>query len=495
MTETPQKSIQQLIKDGEYLSAYDLASQLLEQDPDNENLVYYSILSLARSGALTQAQTRYSQSKLASLDNEDYLSLGARLSKDSALSGPLADRKSGLEDAARQYEQIYHKTGGDYPAVNAATLYFLSGDLGKAHSLAEQVLDICKNQGKKQGLGEYYRLVTIAEANLVLGKTENIAELLLEATKHISDDWSARSITQKQLSLLLPEQTDRSLLQALNPPQVIHFCGHLISKDTSNSRFKPENEPVVRNTIIHELNRLNVGFGYGSLASGADILFAEALLERNAHLHVILPFNMEEFVDISVKPAGKEWVVRFENCIKQAKTITYATEDEYLNDDSLFHYTTRLAMGLAIQKCDDLNLSPIQIAVWDNKPPEGIAGTAADIYFWHEKKLPAILISSSTGELLPQPTDVKFISSESPPRSRHPMAMLFGDIKGFSKLTDRELLIFVEEVLGAISKALEPFENSIHSVNTWGDGIFIVLRDTIQAAEGGRTVRNGPDAP
>ena len=45
-------------------------------------------------------------------------------------------------------------------------------------------------------------------------------------------------------------------------------------------RLTATNEELVRGAIAAALERFEVGFGFGSLASGADILFAEELLAR-----------------------------------------------------------------------------------------------------------------------------------------------------------------------------------------------------------------------
>jgi class 3 adenylate cyclase len=60
--------------------------------------------------------------------------------------------------------------------------------------------------------------------------------------------------------------------------------------------------------------------------------------------------------------------------------------------------------------------------------------------------------------------------------------MLFGDIKGFSKLDDRQLPIFVQDVLGAMATVLERYSSRLCFRNTWGDGIYLVFDDLLQAA-------------
>lgn len=62
-----------------------------------------------------------------------------------------------------------------------------------------------------------------------------------------------------------------------------------------------------------------------------------------------------------------------------------------------------------------------------------------------------------------------------PAAGRTIRAMLFGDVKGFSKLKDAELPRFVEHVLGRFARVLARFGSDIRFRNTWGDGLFVVL--------------------
>jgi len=475
--------IQTLIRKGEYLSAYDMASTILKEDTDNTDYQYLSILALARSGALNQAEKIYYNTSLSKSTNEDHQALGARLAKDKALKGRTGESVELLQDAASKYEAIYNNTGGDYPAVNAATLYYLAGKQQKARLLANAVIDLCTKQGELEGLGEYYRLATLAEAYLVLECTDKAKDMLEQAVAYAGSDWSSLSGTRKQLALLLRETDAETILAPLASPTVIHFCGHMITPDDDNGRFPPQCESAVQEAINAELEKLNVGFGYGSLANGADILFAEALLKRGAAVHIVLPFDIDEFIEISVKPAGSEWVKRFESCINQASTVTYATDDRYLGDNALFHYATRLAMGLAIQKAQHVSGHIEQISVWDGELGSGPAGTAADISYWRSKGYPVSLIHSRSGHQLDTPPEKPEADFEAAEGERHPYAMLFGDIKGFSKLKDAELPPFVEHVIGTISKVLSEYDSDIRFQNTWGDGIFIVMNDTTRAAQ------------
>jgi class 3 adenylate cyclase len=68
------------------------------------------------------------------------------------------------------------------------------------------------------------------------------------------------------------------------------------------------------------------------------------------------------------------------------------------------------------------------------------------------------------------------------PTSRRTRAMLFGDIRGFSRLADAELPRFVDIVLGAFAKVIDGYGIDVLLANTWGDGLYLVFDNAGQAA-------------
>src|SRR5262249_909104 len=148
----------------------------------------------------------------------------------------------------------------------------------------------------------YYVAATRAEALLVLGRSADAAAELARAAG-LSDDLAARATTRRQLRLIAQARDiPETVLAALAPPVVIHFTGHMTAAPGVQGRFPAASEARVASEVATLLDRHGVGFGYGSLASGADILFAEALLARGAELHAVLPFEREEFKAVSVAP-------------------------------------------------------------------------------------------------------------------------------------------------------------------------------------------------
>ncbi|MEA2442469.1 MAG: hypothetical protein QOH76_3893, partial [Thermoleophilaceae bacterium] len=242
--------------------------------------------------------------------------------------------------------------------------------------------------------------------------------------------------------------------------------------------FPPEAEREVAARIEAEVSREPPGYAYGALASGADILWAEALLRHGAELHVVLPFSRDEFVEASVAPAGQDWVDRFDRCMEAATSVTYATDDAYLGDAVLFGYSTELAMGLALLRASYLDASVRQLAVWDGGPALGQAGTAIDVGRWQRAGRRACVIAPP-GDAEPPPA----APGGDPASGRVVRAMLFADVKGFSALSDGQAASFADHVLGAFARVLDRYDAEIEHRNTWGDALYVVLKSTPSAAE------------
>jgi class 3 adenylate cyclase len=262
---------------------------------------------------------------------------------------------------------------------------------------------------------------------------------------------------------------------------VIHYAGHRIGTQLSEAQAAALAPRIDAILAAHE-----VGIGFGSLASGGDIVIAEALLKRGADLNLVFPFRLDEFRDISVRPAGGRWLERFESCLARARSQHFATDDSYLGDDSLFGYTSRLAAGLTLQRAASLDAAARLVAIWDGGGPgrqSPVAGTAVDVGLWHSLGLPADVLTPQGQEIDPGLAPAPQTGLADIVGKRVPRALLFGDIKGFSKLVEKQLPVFAERILGAVAGTLERYGAAIEVRNTWGDGLYIVVSDAETAAD------------
>ena len=475
---------------GELLTAFDFAERGLAEHPDDLWLKHRAVLALARAGATAEAARRFDEYGLRGVEDEDVASLQARISKDLALAADGDERRREAAEAAELYATVFARTGGYYPAVNAATMRLLSGDAGAARELAATVLALLAAGGEES----YYAAASEAEAHLLRGDAQAAATALARAAELHGEDYGAVATTRRQLRTICElTGVDPRLLAVLAGPAVVHFCGHRIADEHEQGRFPAAAERAVAERIAEVVARHPVGFAYGSLASGADILWAEALLEAGSELHVVLPFAREEFIARSVASSGGGWVERFDRCAAAATTLRYATDDAFLGDDVLFRYGTELAMGLALLRARYLDADLRQLAVWDGGPAAGAAGTSIDIASWHRggravtwvtPEAPARVHDcereaepAGVGEGAPANGDAAATAGH-----RVVRAMLFGDVKGFSKLTDEQLPVFAARVLGGFAEALRRHGSEVAFANTWGDAVYVVLSDVYAAA-------------
>jgi class 3 adenylate cyclase len=460
---------------GELLVAFDLAERALDEHPRDPWLQHRAVLALARAGSTDEAQRRFDSYGLGSVEEEDVQALQARLAKDVALAADGTERREGARLAGGLYAEIFDRTGGYYPGVNAATLMLIAGAPADAARLADRTLAVLGDQDPSS----YYVAASEAEALLVLDRLPDARQALARAMELHGDDWGALSTTRRQLRSICDEAGhDTEWLSVIAGPSIVHYCGHRIAPSDARGRFPATAESLVAARIAAEVERDRPGFGFGSLASGSDILFAEALLAVGAELHVVLPFAADEFVKFSVADGGPAWVERFQRCLAAATSVSYATDDAFLGDDVLFRYASELAMGLALLRGRFLDAPVRQIAIWDGEPAHGNAGTAVDVATWERGGRSQVVIAPVDAPALPAAS----VGSHDGALHRVVRAMLFSDIRGFSKLTDEQLPRFATHVLGALAEALDRHAEAIEYRETWGDAIYAVLTDPVRAA-------------
>ena len=124
-----------------------------------------------------------------------------------------------------------------------------------------------------------------------------------------------------------------------------------------------------------------------------------------------------------------------------------------------------------------------QLALWDGDPPLGAASTAIDVTTWQRRGRPTSIVTPLGERLVAAPT-----FPTRPPDSATTFApgragnTLRPTPRHFSKLTDEELPRFADRVLGAFAAVLERHGEHILHRNTWGDALYVVLRDGSGAA-------------
>lgn len=255
------------------------------------------------------------------------------------------------------------------------------------------------------------------------------------------------------------------------------FCGHMF-----NAGSQAERELAAR--VADAIADHDVRVGYGPLACGADIVIAEALLAAGRELQAVLPFCEEDFIAESVVSGGADWLPRYHACLKRAAGVHFATPGAFVGDDNQFAYNSRYAMGLAALRAQIDGAARLQLAVVSDKiaslSATGIAGTVADIKLWQGMGGETVTIPAG-----PVPRDLSFpphqkIGSGTKRRIR---SILFADYKGFSRLGERELVLFMDLVMGRIARVLNRHGDHVEFRNTWGDSLYAIIDKPGRAAQ------------
>lgn len=190
------------------------------------------------------------------------------------------------------------------------------------------------------------------------------------------------------------------------PKNILHFCGHIISND-QNGRFPKNNQAVLIEAVAAFIGQKKIDYAYGSLAAGSDILIAEALLEQQAEVHIVLPYDKEKFIENSVRCAGNDWQPRFQSALTSATTITQAHYNKPEDENSSYALCTEIAMGLALLKGSESKIATTeQITIWDETKTDNIAGTYPDMLRWQRTGNKSHYLSSQ------KPSDVHPFSQQ-----------------------------------------------------------------------------------
>jgi len=486
---------------GDFLDAYELAMTGLEQYPDDPELRYHAVLALVRAGALESARKAFDDFGLASDETLRVQALRARMLKEEALrSGPRSDASA--RASARLYEALFRRSSDPYPAVNAASMSLWAGDVKQAEALAREVLSFARGH-----VDDYYSAVTRAEALLVLSREEEASALVEQAAELHGGDHARVATSLRQLTWVCARRgVDPRLLEPLQPPAVVHYTGHLTSTRHGAGRFPPENEAWVTERVERALEAHRVGFGYGALACGADILVAEALLRRGAELRVVLPCSVERFRKISVAPGGASWLSRFDRCLDAASSLDGELQNE-VTSDAVFFFASRVAMGTAVLRAQRLFAKALQLAVIA-VPSEGpvvepshlreASSSEAALGAWRARELPAVVVDARAqrptfvldGDVEGGVPDRSSAGSELDEAEREGgsgsrqtlRALLFADIEGYSTIPDDVLPKFYPVLMARFAEVLDAFESAIDHANTWGDALYVVFDSAPAAA-------------
>jgi len=492
---------ERMLKLGEPLVAYDVVAEGIKSFPQDVRLRQVLALALARSGAARSANKVLERLYQDGYRDEETLGLLARTHKDLAREESDASKAGQhLRWAYEFYAQGYETSGGYWSGINAATLALLLGDRDRAAALARQVRKQCRQRlgGVADTDGERYWLFsTLGEAALLVEDWPEAENWYGQAVELGKRDWGSLQSTRHNARLLMqcvaPDEDGARIERLFRFPTVAVFVGHMVDRDDrSIPRFPPQLEPTVKAAIRQCLSKLNAGFGYASGACGSDILFHEVMLEMKGESYVILPYETERFKKDCVEIVrSSDWGKRFDKVIAEAIETQEVSKQCQMGSDVSYEFANLMLHGLASMRAEQLETKLVPVAVWDGKAGNGVSGTAGTVERWRRLDLNVEVIDleilrrecpALSGQAAAFPATVSShaseASSEFAPEIR---ALLFGDAEGFSKLSDEEAPLFVQQFLGLAGRLAAESAHRPLAKNTWGDGLYFVFSNVLDA--------------
>jgi hypothetical protein len=418
------------------------------------------ITALARSGALDRAWALFEAGGyVAATENPAALAVKGRLLKDRALKASGTARRELFALSANAYAAADSLSPAPYLLINVATLAFLSGDHAKGAEIAHAVLTRL-DAGSAIAETPYWLEATRAEASLLTGDVNKANAAMTSAIAHAPDSWSDHASTLRQLGLIHDETgSGAAWLDEHRPPQSLHFAGHL--------GVAGDDAVALRTRVDAVLTQERIGFGYGALAAGADIIIAESLLARGADLHVVLPVRQNIYFEQSVERIGGDWSARYAACLDGAASITEATQVKGAFEPLTVALAGDISMGSAVLNARMLESSAVQLIIADEAMGAYGSGvySARDGARWAASGHRQIILRSPRSDII---SASGTIAQERPVPSRRLAAIIHGVILGSEALEEADWPNVEAHIFAPLRAAIERTSVQPMLFGTWG---------------------------
>jgi len=369
--------LQDLVNHGRYLEAREMALHLRNNsEADHERVDQLLALSLSKSGSPEDALAQLDLTYRRNPNDPETAGILGGIYKE--LFKKHLDSKYAVL-SRDTYVKNFTVTKSSYTGINAATMSAIAGKAMQGREIANSVIALID-----ESTAGFWELATLGEAYLLIKNRDRCVEYYVKARQLAANDWGKVISVHNQLWLLNHYvAVPKEVLRIFAPPEVVAFAGHMVDgPNRKTPRFPSAIEGKVKDAIKGAIRTLHASIGYCSLASGADILFAEAMAEEGGEVHVLMPFSKDDFIQTSLLFAGEQWVKRFEDLMNRFP-ITFITTDDYGGNDDLFSLLGKIIFGSAVLRSQMYHQEPYLLTVLselDMKRMEG--GTRDTIRMW-----------------------------------------------------------------------------------------------------------------
>ena len=490
---------ERMLRQGEPILAYDVLSQGLAADsgasdgdaPVRRRLRQLLALALAQSGATDRAKDLLLNLCDQGGATPETLGLLGRVYKDLAgKAGSPEARSQCLAQSFEQYcagfahaEAAFKLHGKDadagdatYCGINAGTVQVLRGETAAGRELAERVKQISLERLQRiraaGGTADYWLTATLAEADLIAGHLAEAEGAYRAAAQLVRGNWRELSSTRRQARLLAPHLgLPPGFVEKLFPPIAVAVFSAPVLEHLDDGAGMPDWEEHQKSEMKQVLTEAGIVCGYASALSPADLLFIEAMLETVREINVVLPGPRS--ICRQVFTPAPAWAARFDRLLTRVQSVTEDTQPSCLDEAANRTFARLRALGAGILRARRLDA---ELHAWTAKPIPWSGARQGCPLVWHSLKdhrYPYATVKDESGPARAGPS----AGGSDREATFAIRAMLFGDVKGYSKLSDPELLRFASRFMKRVAETLEDHAAQILSRRTAGDGLFLIFAD------------------
>ncbi len=313
------------------------------------------VLAYANAGALAEAWRVFNEAGLGEArDDPAALAIRGRLTKDEARAAEPAASPPIYARAAEAYGAAGALSGATFHLINAASLWRLAGDAAASEAMARRVM-ASLDADPDEPETPYWNIATRAEALLLLGRFEEAQKILAEAVATAPRAYEDHAPTLRQFRLLTEALgRDAGWLAVFAPPRSLHFTADAaVLADDAALRA------AVRTCLAEE----KIGFGFGGLATSADLLVAEELLAGGAELDLVLPADPDVFRAAGVAVLGEAWAKRYDALLGAGVEVRVVGEPAGPVSAASLQLAAEASMGLAELRAGALQTEALQLVV------------------------------------------------------------------------------------------------------------------------------------
>ncbi len=382
--------------------------------------------------------------------------------------------------------------------INLAALHWKLGERDIAHEIATVIVNDTGTNG------DAWETATHAEALLLLERFDEAWPLY----RRVSDaarkgrNWFALEAYRRNPRLFLDTTGEAwaTLVGITHVPPVVQLVGHIVdAPGRANPRFPHAQVPIVTHAISTFLDRNEWSLAVSGAAAGADLLFLEEARKRDIDTAIVLPVRGDWYETRSVRGfEGRDWSRMHAAALASPSMVIEVTKDAFPEEGLAFAHAGEVLDGLVASRARTLNTDVVRLAVWDGKGASGAGGTGDTIARWTSSRdageIHVLRIDALEDGFIQYRAKSNALPSSRVANRTHGSSFIsslcFADVKGYSKLSEREVLTFATEVLDPIAKLLDAAGDHVIHANTWGDAVFASFSSVEHAAEFALSLRD-----